>query len=323
MTSSADHKFYLAPMRGITDAVFRTLFARRFPGFDLAVAPFISTVSGRRVKPALLKDIFPESNPTLPVVPQLLSKDPDDFILMAGRIADMGYNIVNLNLGCPYPMVAKKGRGSGMLPFPDRVAAFLDRIVPAIPCELSVKTRLGRHDPEEIFRLIPIFNQYPLAELIIHPRTGVQMYEGRPDLETFAACLGENIHPVAYNGDIRSFSNWEALAARFPAVRRWMIGRGAVADPFLIESIRSGKPGSSPDLIRFQEFHDALFDSYKNILSGPAHPIERMKGFWYYFAWSFNDSGQWIKKIQRARTPEQYQEAVSVFFASQPGWKQI
>jgi tRNA-dihydrouridine synthase len=316
----SDHRFYLAPLRGVTDAHFRTLFARHFGGVDLAVAPFISTVSGPRIKPSLLKDMAPERNRDLPVIPQLLSKDPDGFVNMARRLADQGYDTVNLNLGCPYPMVAKKGRGSGMLPFPDRVAAFLDRVVPAIPCTLSIKTRLGRHDPEEIFRLMPVFNRYPLAELIIHPRTGVQMYEGRPDLESFSACLGESVHPVVYNGDIRSPAGFTCLKARFPAVRRWMIGRGAVVNPFLVETIRAGGKIPPPDLNRFRAFHEALFHAYAEILYGPAHLVDRMKGFWYYFSQSFPESHRLINRIRRTGSPEQYQEAVSAFFRSDPAW---
>jgi tRNA-dihydrouridine synthase len=317
----SDHRFYLAPLRGITDATFRTLFARHFGGFDLAVAPFISTVSGSRIKPSLLKDVAPERNPDLPVTPQLLSKDPDGFIGMARCLAEKGYETVNLNLGCPYPMVAKKGRGSGMLPFPDRVAAFLDRVVPAIPCSLSIKTRLGRHDPEEIFRLMPVFNRYPIDELIIHPRTGVQMYEGKPDLATFSDCLEASAHPVVYNGDIRSPAGFTCLTDRFPTLRRWMIGRGAVANPFLPESIRTGSGSPPADLNRFHAFHDALLHAYGEILYGPAHLVDRMKGFWYYFSQSFPESHPYIKRIRRTGTPEQYREAVTDFFRSDPTWR--
>ena len=314
-------RLYLAPLRGLTDGVFRTVFSRHFSGFDLAVAPFISTVSTPRVKPTLLKDIRPERNRAMPVVPQLLSNDPEGFIRMARRIADLGYGEINLNLGCPFPMVAKKGRGSGMLPFPDRVAAFLDRVAPAIPCALSVKTRLGFHAADEIFRLMPVFNRYPLSELIVHPRTGVRMYGGRPDLETFSACLAESALPVVYNGDIRSPAAFHCLKDRFPAVRGWMIGRGALADPFLAEHLKAGSEKIPPDLTRFRVFQEDLFRSYDEILSGPAHTVDRMKGFWYYFSQSFPENRRDIKKIPRSRSPEGYHDAVSAFFAADPVWR--
>jgi tRNA-dihydrouridine synthase len=208
-----------------------------------------------------------------------------------------------------------------MLPFPDRVAAFLDRVAPSIPCTLSIKTRLGRQSPEEIFRLMPVFNRYPLSELIIHPRTGGQMYAGHPDLETFSACLAESAHPVAYNGDICSLNALKRLKARFPAVRSWMIGRGALADPFLAEHLKAGSEKIPPDLNRFRAFQEDLFHSSDAVLSGPAHTVDRMKGFWYYFSRSFPESKRDIKKILRAKTPDGYRGAVSAFFETDPPWR--
>ncbi len=317
----APHRFYLAPLRGITDVTFRNVFSRHFGGFDIAVAPFISTVSTPRIKPSLLKDVRPDRNRSLPVIPQLLSNDPEGFIRMARRLADLGYGIVNLNLGCPFPMVAKKGRGSGMLPFPDRVAAFLDRVVPAIPCSLSIKTRLGRHSAEEISRLMPVFNRYPLSELVIHPRTGVQMYGGVPDLATFSDCLAGSLHPVVYNGDIRSPAIYRCLRDRFPGVRRWMIGRGAVADPFLVETLKTGSDARMADMGRFTAFQEDLSAAYGEILAGPAHMVDRMKGFWYYFSRSFPENRRDIQQILRSTSPAGYHAAVSAFFRADPVWR--
>jgi len=151
----------MAPMRGFTDSIYRNTFNTFFGGFDVAVAPFISTLNTKKIKHSYLKDLLPENNSSIPVVPQLLSKSPDDFIVFANRLSDMGYATINWNLGCPFPMVAKKKRGSGLLPHPDRIDSFLEKTIPSIPNRLSIKARLGRESAEEIVRLMPVFNRYP------------------------------------------------------------------------------------------------------------------------------------------------------------------
>jgi tRNA-dihydrouridine synthase B len=179
----------LAPLRGVTDAIFRTAFAECFGGVTRALAPFVASVRGARVKAKLLRDLLPEHNPKMPLVPQILGKDAQEFVVMAKALFDLGYAEVNWNLGCPYPMVAKKGRGSGMLPHPERIDRFLDTVLAGLPGRLSIKTRLGRFSAAEMDALMPIFNRYPLSQVIIHPRTGVQMYTGRVDLKRFGECF--------------------------------------------------------------------------------------------------------------------------------------
>lgn len=311
---------YLAPIQGFTDVAFRNTFADFFDGFDLAVAPFISTTHGHRIKNTHFKGLLPEQNRKLPVVPQVMSNKPEDFIPLARRLFDLGYETVNWNLGCPFPAVVKKGRGSGMLPYPERIDDFLNRVLPAIPARLSIKTRIGRFRADEIHELMPIFNQYPLKELIIHPRTGDQRYDGQPDLTTFGECLARSHHPVVYNGDINSVDIHRVLSEKFPGLRHWMIGRGAIADPFLPAALKNGNAAVSDKLDIFRKFHDALFDEYRRIFSGPSHVVERMKGFWGYFSWSFADSRKFVKKVHKCRKPEPYQDLVNKWFETEAKW---
>ena len=299
----------LAPLRGLTDATFRNVYSSHFPGFDYAVAPFISTYQGNTVKPSLLKDLLPENNRKLKIIPQILSKDPEHFLNIAPILADLGYDTVNWNLGCPYPMVAKKKRGSGLLPYPEAIASFLDKALNG-PLALSIKMRLGHKHPSEIFDLIPIFNQFPIVDITIHPRTGIQMYKGHVDLETFEACLALSNHPVIYNGDITTPDGFNMLAEKFPSVAGWMIGRGALAHPFLPACIKKLRlPGNHLHILA--SFHDALFQSYCEKLSGPGHILGRMKGVWFYLCHSFRDSRKLLKKIQKTTRIEQYQYIVS------------
>jgi tRNA-dihydrouridine synthase len=310
----------LAPLRGITEAAFRDIFARFFPGFDRAVAPFISTMQGNRIRPAKLRDLLPENNTRLPVIPQILAKDPDHFLNTAAMLADLGYPAVNWNLGCPYPMVANKMRGSGLLPYPEKIEAFLEKMH-ALPLALSVKTRLGRRDGREILELMPVFNKFPLAELIIHPRTGIQMYEGAVDLDLFGRCLEMSRHPVVYNGDITTRAQYQRLSARFPAVRSFMIGRGALADPFLAAGIK-GLPLPDDPRQTVAAFHAALIAGYGEMLSGPAPVLGRMKGLWLYLSRSFAGGEKLLKRIQKTKKLDRYADIVADIFRHgvwQPG----
>ncbi len=310
----------LAPLRGLTDAIYRNTFARHFPGFDLTIAPFLTTFKGTKVKSAKLDDLLPENNRDLPVIPQILSKDAEQFKVLATMLFDLGYETVNWNLGCPYPMVANKGRGSGLLPEPDKIASFLDTIA-AMPGRISIKTRIGRRNCAEIKELLPIFNSYPLEELIIHPRLGLQLYKGEVDLETFAYCLENSTNPVTYNGDLRSLADFQHLSARFPTVDRWMIGRGALSDPFLPGCIKGLSLPPQP-VIRLKAFHDELFDQYAERLSGGGHLLGRMKAVWFYLAGSFKDNKKILKKIQKTKKIEAYSALTTHFFAEEAQWQQ-
>ncbi len=307
----------LAPIRGITDATFRETFASYFPDFDLAMAPFLTTYQGNRVKPARLKELLPENNQRLPVIPQILGKDPDHFIVLAQLLIDLGYTTINWNLGCPYPMVANKMRGSGLLPYPEKIEAFLEKIH-CLPAKISIKTRIGRKDKEEIFELLPIFNRFPLAEVIIHPRTGLQMYDGRVDLDTFERCLDHCHHPVMYNGDIVDADFFRTVAKRFPTVSGWMIGRGALANPFLCAQIKERELPTEP-IATLAAFHDEIFLRYQELLNGPSHLLGRMKGLWFYLAHSFQGSNKLLKKIQKTKNITRYKELTRQIF-SEAAW---
>ncbi len=302
----------LAPIRGITDATYRDIFARYFPGFDLALAPFLTTYQGNRIKPERLKELLPENNRSLPVIPQILAKDPDHFIAIGRILHDMGHETLNWNLGCPYPMVANKMRGSGLLPHPEKIEAFLKK-VHILPAAISVKIRLGRKDSTEIFKLLPVFNQFPLKEVIIHPRTGIQMYGGAVDLDTFAQCLELCKLPVVFNGDITSPASFNTLNKRFPAVSGWMIGRGALANPFLAGQIKGTPLPDNPAKI-LKAFHDELFEKYQELLSGPSHILDRMKGIWFYLTNSFANNKKILKKIQKTKSLQRYREITDEIF---------
>jgi tRNA-dihydrouridine synthase len=307
---------YLAPIQGITDRIYRNLFPVYFKGIDMAIAPFIS--SSKKMKPVnnLLREFYPDKNTGIPTIPQIMSSVPEDFTKLANTLYDMGYTTVNWNLGCPFPMVVKKGRGAGMLCYPDKIESFLEKTMPALKPKLSIKLRIGLKYPDEVFELIPIFNQYPLEELIIHPRTGVQMYEGEVDLDIFEQCLSLAKHRVVYNGDIDSLDKMEMLSKRFRSIERWMIGRGLIGNPFLAEKIKFNTEKSYDEKIKIMKaFHDNLFAEYLKILSGPSHITNKMKEIWTYMG-DFFENGKKIKKrIWKTHHRENYIDVVNKVFS--------
>ena len=306
---------YLAPVQGITDRIYRNLFPFYFKGVDMAIAPFIS--SSKKMKPEnnLLREFYPDKNTGIPTIPQIMSSNPDDFTLLANALYNIGCGTVNWNLGCPFPMVVKKGRGAGMLCYPDRIESFLEKTMPALKPKLSIKLRIGLTYPDEVLQLIPIFNQFQIEELIIHPRTGVQMYEGEVDLDIFEQCLNLSKHRVVYSGDIDSLEKLEMLSKRFGSVDRWMIGRGLIGNPFLAEKIKFNTEKPYDEKIKIMRaFHDQLFAEYSKILSGHAHITNKMKEIWTYMGGFFENGEKIRKKINKTHHRDNYVDVVNKVF---------
>jgi tRNA-dihydrouridine synthase B len=310
---------YLAPIQGITDRIYRNLFPVYFQGVDVAIAPFIS--SSKKMKPGnnLLREVYPDNNTGIPTIPQIMSSNPDDFIKPANALYEIGCGTVNWNLGCPFRMVVKKGRGAGMLCYPDRIESFLEKTLPALKPKLSIKLRTGLTYRDEVLELIPIFNRFELDELIIHPRTGVQMYEGEVDLDMFEQCLNLSKHRVVYNGDIDSSEKLGMLTQRFGSIERWMIGRGIIGNPFLAEEIKFHAKKPYTEKIKIMRaFHDNLFDEYSKILSGPAHITNKMKEIWNYMGNFFENGDKIRKTINKTHHRDNYIDVVNKIFSETP-----
>ena len=315
-------KLYLAPLQGFTDRVFRNSYCRFFNGFDLAIAPFISALQEGRFKKKEMRDVLPEHNRLLPVIPQIMGNNPLDFAVVADALYDLGYESVNWNLGCPYKMVAKKAKGSGLLCFPDRIDVFLDSVLSMMKPRLSVKMRLGRYDKHEIDALAPVLNRYPLDEITLHPRTGVQMYEGHADLSAFDHATQILTHTLVYNGDIRTHNDFCRISSRFAFIDRWMIGRGVLWDPFLPMTIKNGYDNvTNNDKIKsLKLFHDDYYMERREYLSGPSHITDRMKSFWTYLAPSLGGGESFFKDVKKVKNPKQYESVVERFFDHGTHW---
>jgi len=312
-------RLVLAPLHGITGRVFRHALFSVFPGLDEAVAPFIAAIpDAADARPSHYKDLVP-SDPAVPrLVPQLMGNDPGSLASTMGALAALGYDEVNWNLGCPYPMVTRKKRGAGLLPHPELVEPCLDAMAGAgmrAGMAVSLKLRLGLKSPDELAALVPVLNRYPLASVTVHPRLASQMYGGLPDLDAFAAIAPGLRATLVFSGDVRQKEDLVALSSRFPFIKAWMLGRGVLMDPFLPAKIRGlGLPGSP--LPALEEFHARLYDGYRNSLHGPRHLLDKMKEVWQYLARAFPDSDGLAKAVSKTKTPAEYEQVVRRLFRS-------
>jgi len=304
-----------APMEGITGSLFRRLHHAYFPGVDRYYTPFLSPTAEHLFTARERREFFPEQNRDVYVIPQILTKVPEDFLWAAGELHAMGYGEVNLNLGCPSGTVTAKGKGAGMLADLLKLDQFLAAIYEKAPCPISVKTRLGMEAPEEFAAILEIFQKYPISELIIHPRVRKDLYRHPVRPAYFEQALAVWNGPISYNGGIVTASDYEQIAARYPQVRAIMLGQGLVSDPFLAGRIRSGS-GSDREVLR--EFHDRLLEGYTEQFGNRSNAVKRMKELWFYLIRLFDGSEKHGKKLLKARTPEEYQAVVQSIFRDLP-----
>ena len=289
---------YFAPMEGVTDYIYRRTHRRYYPGVDKYFTPFLSPGQNRAFPPRELRQVLPENNRDVPVVPQLLTKKAEDFLWAARALADMGYEEVNLNAGCPSGTVTAKGKGAGLLADRDGLRRLLDGIfAPGCPVRVSVKTRLGMKSAEDFAALLEIYNDYPISELIVHARTAAQQYAGAPDLDAFALAAENSRAPVVYNGDIWRLSDVAAAEERFPGLTAVMAGRGLAADPALAGRIHGLAPGAEA----LRPFLGELWQEYCRAFGGPASAVNRMKAIWTLLLPGFRGGEAWEKQLGKAR----------------------
>ena len=306
-------------MRGVTVAVFRRRLARHFGGFDAAVAPFVPTVAGERIRPGLLRDLERAADEApMALVPQIIGKDPAQVAPMAAAMRALGLDRLNLNAGCPWKFVAKKGRGSGLLRDADALRRMLEAGCAAAPGGFSVKVRLGVESPDLLAARMEVLAEFPLRCVVIHPRTAAQMYEGSVMIEAFEAVSALCPHPVVYNGDLRTPGDFFFLRRRFPRVAGWMAGRGAVADPALGRAIQAAArgepepPAATPGELR--AFHDGLYADYRAELFGPSPVLGRMKELWGYLHERFPDGATHLRRVQRSATLADFERHAAAAF---------
>ncbi|MBR7023155.1 MAG: tRNA-dihydrouridine synthase family protein [Bacteroidales bacterium] len=315
--SGTDCHLSLGPFQGITDAPFRNVFKRHFGGIDKFYTPFFTGIhKEEHAKNLQGEEIDPKFNDVETLTPQILSTDAEEILRFAKQCKQLGYKEINLNMGCPFPRVANKKRGCGLLPYPDMVEAMLDRVFEEIDINFSVKCRLGYFSPDEIEAIIPIFNKFPLSELIIHPRIGKQLYKGEADVERFKRLIPYINAPLVYNGDVFSVNDFGRIRNAVLPMNRFMLGRGLLTNPFLAEEIRMGA-WNAPE--RTERLHAYVIDLYKDRLrhaGGSPKVLGRMKELWSYLMYSFEESQNVWRKIKKINALREYEDAVEYVFTN-------
>ena len=304
-----------SPLQGFTDFRFRNAFHKYFGGIDTFYSPYIKLNGKLAVKGSYERDILPENNSTLEVIPQIITNDAEEFLFVAKYVQQFGYKELNWNLGCPYPMVAKCGMGSGLISNTSQIEHILKRVHNETDIIVSMKMRMGYENPTEILDVFPILDQYPIKNIAIHARIGKQLYKGGVDLDSFQKCLDHTKQKIYYNGDITSVAKYKELQERFPSIDHWMIGRGLIADPFLPSMIKNNTteyPENRYEI--FEAFHDEIYKEYDAYLSGPTPIRMKMLGFWEYFSESFSNPQKTFKKIKKAGNSKNYESAVKEIF---------
>tara|TARA_R110002074_G_scaffold39190_1_gene105502 strand:+ start:2584 stop:3528 length:945 start_codon:yes stop_codon:yes gene_type:complete len=300
-----------SPLQGFTDFRFRNAFHKYFGGIDTFYAPYIRLNGKMVIKNSYQKDLQPNNNTTLEVIPQVMTGDADEFLFVVKYIQSLGYKELNWNLGCPYPMVTKQGMGSGLICNPEKIDHILKRAHEETDVVVSMKMRMGYENAEEILDVFPILDSYPLKNIAIHARIGKQLYKGGVDLDAFQRCVENTKHKLYYNGDITTVAKFKEMQERFPSIDHFMMGRGLIADPFLPSMIKNNTTEYPKDRWKiFSEFHDIIYQQYDEALSGPTPIKMKMQGFWEYFSQSTSNPHKAFKKIKKANNPKAYQQAV-------------
>ena len=308
---------YLAPLQGYTDYIFRNVYNRFFDGIDVAVSPFVSLVDGKRVKRTHLKDVLPENNSGMKVIPQILGYLPEQFIVMANDLYNLGYESLNWNLGCPVPSIARKKRGSGMLSFPELIEKTLNEVLPKIPNKLSIKTRLGYLNNKELFNVLPVLNNFPLEFLNIHPRIGIQLYEGGLDLEAFTACVEITEHKIIFSGDIIDYDFYNNMRIQFPTINDWMLGRGLLSNLFLPNEILQKEIFSKEEKLEiFSNFTDRLFEELIKTKTADKHVLNKMKEYWVYFKRMFVEGDEIFNTLKLIQDTDKFYKTSNEFLRS-------
>lgn len=302
-------KYYMAPLESVTTWIYRQAHAKIYGRLDKYFIPFLEPHEKRDFKTRELQEILPEHNENIYAVPQILTNRSEGFIKLAKALKDWGYEEINLNLGCPSKTVVTKGKGSGFLAKPEELERFLTEIFDALSGEvkISVKTRIGKEDPEEFPALLELFNKYPMEELIIHPRVEKDGYGNVPRLELYELAEKQSVNPLCYNGDLYTREQIRNFAERFPGTERLMFGRGFLRDPGLLYN-----EGKDPKDIfeKFWAFHDLVYEGYQERNMGDRNVLFKMKELWSYQVYQFSEPERLFKTFKKMQDCNEYEQMI-------------
>lgn len=302
------------PLQGITDDVFRHTHHQVFGGIDRYFGPYIRLEKSKSPKTSQLKDISSILNKDIPFVPQILSNDTDLINEEISRQKVLGNEKINWNLGCPYPMVTNRKLGSGLLNQPQMIEEILRNVNIEGNIKFSIKCRLGYKSDDEIYPLLEIFNQFDIEEVIIHARTAKQMYKGSANPKKLLPLFKLSKHPIAYNGDIRTYNDFIQLKNLFDdQVSHFMIGRGLISNPNLAFQIKNENYSSNHQIEKWEQFHQQLIMQYEKRYQ-PHQLLPKMRALWEYLSLGFVEAHKVYKLIKKSKNWSSYIENTNTIF---------
>lgn len=307
---------YFAPLEGLTDSVYRRIHHRYFPGVTAYFMPFFSPTVHRSLTGRESRELPLAEQEDFLAIPQLMTKNQDDCLWAVEVCRDRGYREVNLNLGCPSGTVVSKGKGAGMLADPEQLARFLDGVCGKAVLPISVKTRLGTVNPEEFYRLLEIFNDYPLSMLTVHPRVRSDFYKGDIRMKEFGWCMEQSRNPVCYNGGLTNQGEIDAIWEAYPKLEAVMVGRGLIGDPGMLSL------GGS-DVKKLEQFHAELLEGYTRAFGGSRNAMFRLKENWRYLLCLFEGSENLGKRLRKTTDLAEYQAITAEIFHTLPKRPQL
>ena len=273
---------YFAPLQGYTDDVYRRVHNELIGGVKLYYTPFVRVEAGS-IRSKDIRDISPANNKNVPVVPQIIFNSRKEFEYLVGRLLELGYKEIDLNMGCPFPLQTKHKRGAGILAHNDIISDIVEGIKRYSDVRFSVKMRLGWEKPQEAEKVVQLLNGVELQHITLHPRTGIQQYKGNIDIDAFARVYSLSDNPVVYNGDILSIEDIYNIERRFPDVKGFMIGRGLLGCPSLAKEYNEGVVWSREEHIALMlNMHSALIKEYSLFLKGETQILNKMRTFLEY-----------------------------------------
>lgn len=305
---------HFAPLQGYTEVFYRNAHAACFGGVDTYYTPFVRLEKGS-FRRRDVRGIEPENNQVPHLIPQLIAPNFEKAETILKLFIEKGYEEVDINLGCPFPMLAKRHNGSGILPYPEEVKELLRLVTEYPQIKFSVKMRLGWESPEECLRLAPVINELPLSHVTVHPRLGKQQYKGEVDLKSFAAFQEVCKLPLIYNGDIHSLEDIEHIQDRFPSLAGIMIGRGLLANPALALEYKEGRKLTADEMReKLHSMHKSVYNQYAEQLEGgEGQLLDKMKTFWEYLMPEADR--KLLKAIHKSSNISKYNQAVAAFFS--------
>lgn len=304
---------HFAPLQGYTDVIYRNAHAACFGGIDAYYTPFVRLEKGT-FRHRDVRGIEPGNNQVPHLIPQLIAPTAEKAEKILSLFIEKGYKEADINMGCPFPILAKRHNGSGILPYPEEVKALLSLITKYPQISFSIKMRLGWEDPEECLKLAPIINELPLRQVVMHPRLGKQQYKGEVDLKAFEAFQHVCKHPLIYNGDINHIEDIHRIQEQFPRLAGMMIGRGLLANPALAWEYQQNRTLEFDEMKeKIQSMHTYVYEEYiEQLKGGDLQILNKMKAFWEYLL--PNADRKLLKAIHKSTNLHKYTQAVHAFF---------